>query len=177
MLIVPNFEKLCSTCAHWRGKTSIDEAGFVYALRNLGAPCAALACWVEEEPDRALTGSADTCDLWQQRGVAAAAATDVAAAPDDPVLARMVLDSSASLARRGADPPTASGLDGEAGRRGGWPPCVTPLADDDIVIGQPLPWPVFDEEANLLLRTGDIIGSRQELDALTAGGLVYRPNE
>jgi hypothetical protein len=76
MLIVPGFEKVCSTCAHWRGSASMDEEGFVSAPLDLDGPCAALTCWFKPESNRALTRPAHTCALWAQRSVAEAVANE-----------------------------------------------------------------------------------------------------
>jgi HD-GYP domain-containing protein (c-di-GMP phosphodiesterase class II) len=46
-----------------------------------------------------------------------------------------------------------------------------PLSHDDLIIGEPIPWSVYDEYQHLLLRKGFVISSQRQLDTLFARGI------
>ena len=43
----------------------------------------------------------------------------------------------------------------------------------DIVVGKPLPWPLYDKDRNVLLRRGDIVSDNAHRDELLASGACY----
>ncbi len=45
------------------------------------------------------------------------------------------------------------------------------LRENDIVIGRPLPWPVFDRDRHLLLRPGHVVETEQQLAEIGKRGL------
>ena len=50
------------------------------------------------------------------------------------------------------------------------------IREEDIRLGEPLPWPVYDRQGVLLLRKGYVIGNRSQLQALVARGLYTGGN-
>lgn len=48
---------------------------------------------------------------------------------------------------------------------------LAPLKGNEIVIGKPLPWPVFDRHEKLLLREGGVIETQHQLEVLMSNGL------
>ncbi len=52
---------------------------------------------------------------------------------------------------------------------------LNPLRKDDIEIGKPLPWPVYDSKKNLLLKDGFVIETQSQLDTLLMSGLYRNP--
>lgn len=178
MLTIPGSEKLCGTCVHWRGKASLDEAGFVYALKKLHGPCAILERWAEEDPYRAMTLPSHACDLWEPSN-GAPVPTDAATEKTSIGTTQILKDFAAVRTQHHATGLAGIRLDGEAGK-GDRPAAIffTAIGDHEIAVGQPLPWPIFDEEANLLLNAGEIVSSQQQLDTLLFGcGPVYRPSK
>lgn len=53
---------------------------------------------------------------------------------------------------------------------------LNPLRKDDIEVGKPLPWPVYDSKKHLLLKEGYVIETQSQLDGLLANGLFRNPN-
>ena len=52
---------------------------------------------------------------------------------------------------------------------------LSPLRKDDIVVGKPLPWPVFDSNKKLLLREGFVIETLSQVEKLISQWLVPQP--
>lgn len=52
---------------------------------------------------------------------------------------------------------------------------LQPIRKDEIEIGKPLPWPVFDKNKNLLLKDGIIVQTRRQLELLIENGLFRDP--
>ncbi len=52
---------------------------------------------------------------------------------------------------------------------------LTPIRKDDIEIGKPLSWPVYDSKKNLLLKEGYVVETQSQLDMLIAKGLFRNP--
>ncbi len=52
---------------------------------------------------------------------------------------------------------------------------LQPLAKADIQIGEPLQFPVFDQQGQLLMARGQIIETQQQYDALALKGLYQNP--
>lgn len=50
---------------------------------------------------------------------------------------------------------------------------LSPLRKDQIIVGKPLPWPVFDKNQKLLLSEGYIIETLHQVEVLCANGLFY----
>ena len=48
---------------------------------------------------------------------------------------------------------------------------LSPLRKDEISVGKPLPWPVFDKNKKLLLREGYVIETLHQVEVLCANGL------
>lgn len=48
---------------------------------------------------------------------------------------------------------------------------LSPLRKDEIAVGKPLPWPVFDKNKKLLLREGYVIETLHQVEVLCANGL------
>ncbi|HEX5336834.1 MAG TPA: flagellar brake protein [Gallionella sp.] len=48
-------------------------------------------------------------------------------------------------------------------------------SSDEMVVGKPMPWALYDREHNLLLNKGDIVRDNQQRDALLAGGACHEP--
>jgi hypothetical protein len=53
---------------------------------------------------------------------------------------------------------------------------LRPLYRTDVKVGLPLPWPVYNDKRQLLLRAGFVIESANQLDLLLGNGL-FRPRE
>lgn len=47
-----------------------------------------------------------------------------------------------------------------------------PVSIEDIPLGRPLPWRIYDRNAYILFARGEIISSRDQLEALFSGGLL-----
>lgn len=54
-------------------------------------------------------------------------------------------------------------------------PPLQPVRKQEIEIGKPLPWPVYDEQGNLLMREGNIIYSEKQLTILQQSGMFHAP--
>ena len=52
---------------------------------------------------------------------------------------------------------------------------LQPIRKDEIEIGKPLPWPIYDKNKNLLLKDGVIVQSQRQLDLLITNGLYRDP--
>ncbi|HQT26402.1 MAG TPA: flagellar brake protein [Burkholderiales bacterium] len=52
---------------------------------------------------------------------------------------------------------------------------LTPIRKDDIEIGKPLAWPVYDSKKHLLLKEGYVVETQSQLDVLIAKGLFRNP--
>lgn len=53
---------------------------------------------------------------------------------------------------------------------------LSPIRKDDIEVGKPLPWPVYDSKRNLLLKDGFVIETQSQLDILLVNGLFRNPS-
>lgn len=45
------------------------------------------------------------------------------------------------------------------------------IAMSDLIVDEPLPWSIYDQDSKLLLSKGQVIGSREKLDSLSKHGL------
>src|SRR5512142_1702944 len=52
---------------------------------------------------------------------------------------------------------------------------LQPIRKNEIEIGKPLLWPVYDKNKNLLLRDGVVVQTQRQLDLLIANGLYRDP--
>lgn len=52
---------------------------------------------------------------------------------------------------------------------------MLPLTKDEIVLGKPLPWPLYDKEKNLLLDKGSIVETQDQLDSILEKGVYRKP--
>jgi c-di-GMP-binding flagellar brake protein YcgR len=52
---------------------------------------------------------------------------------------------------------------------------LQPVRKNEIEIGKPLPWPVFDKNKNLLLKDGFVVQTQRQLELLIENGLFRDP--
>ena len=50
------------------------------------------------------------------------------------------------------------------------------LRKEDVVLGKPLPWPIYDVEQNLVMREGFVLANKAQLEMVAERGM-YRPTE
>ncbi len=53
---------------------------------------------------------------------------------------------------------------------------LSPIRKEDLEVGKPLPWPVYDSKKNLLLKEGYVIETQSQLNALLTNGLYRNPS-